>query len=76
MNLKENESYKIETIQDLFNCPNNMMEECIQGIVDVFKKKLELEVEKGRSLKIEMPYFILTNDGKNETIINYEDLAE
>lgn len=72
--LKEGETYKIESVYDLFNCPVNMMDECIEGIKDIFIKRLEISKKKGYPIKIVKPYFELTNDGENMTHIEAKEL--
>ncbi len=71
--LKQGETYRIESLEDLFNCPNNMIDDCILAVKDGFKTRLAKEVEKGISLKMDIKYFTLTNDGINKTHIKATD---
>ncbi len=71
--LKKGETYRIGSINDLFNCPTNMMDECLKAISDGFKARIEKTKEKGYALKMDAYYFTLTNDGINNTFININD---
>ena len=67
--LKKGETYKIENINELFNCPVNMMEECLKGIRDVFDARIEISKKKGYAINIATPYFVLKNDDEQVTNI-------
>ena len=69
----EPEVYKIENLNDLFNCPTNLIEQCLSGIKDIFKDKLELELKKGKDIKLTVKYFHIRDDGDDTTYTRFDE---
>lgn len=61
--LPENETYTIRTIEDLMNCPVNMQIELINVLSDFFIKRNDLIEKTGNDQIAKNITFSLTNDG-------------
>lgn len=74
LELKEGETYHIKTLDDLFNCPVNMMEECLQSLQKIFIGRINRVHDKGKDITIIGSYLNLTNDGDNSITLDFKEL--
>ena len=65
--LEKNEKYMIESLDDLINCPVNMMSDAIKQIAELHLKRIELIQERGTGIDFKNVFIELINDGVDET---------
>ena len=76
LELKEGETYHITTLDDLYNCPINMMDECLKAIQECFIAKLNKIEELGKGITMSNSFLSLTNDGIDTTTIEMRSLGD
>ena len=70
LTLPSGETYKIETVEDLLNCPTNMEAELIQVLYDFFIERRELIKKTGKEQVAKNILLSLTNGGVNKSYID------
>ena len=71
--LKEGDTYRIETLDDLINCPINMMSEAIAHIAELHLKRIDLIQEREKGIEFKCVFIEITNDGIDETTMNIRE---
>lgn len=73
--LNENETYIIKSLDDLVNCPVNMMQDAVKHIQHIFLKRIELMEERDKGIDFKNVYLELKNDGIDETNFKMTEIA-
>lgn len=76
IHLSENEKYTIESLDDLMNCPVNMMDEVVNHIRRIFLKRIELMEKREKSIDFKNITIDLVNDGMDKTNILLSEAKE
>jgi len=69
LHLEKNETYEINSLDDLMNCPINMMADLMHTIKDSLTHRLDRMKESGHDVECKNITFQLVNDGITGTNI-------